>query len=165
MNASIVLLALWGAVAPQTSRPNLIWEQDYRQARTVGSRLQKPLAVFVGKGADGWKQLVREGTLDAAVRKTLAERFVPVYINQDLEAGQQMAEAFGLSGKLGLIISDRSGDVMAFRHEGNLDGKDLARHLKRLADPDHVVVTTETNEQPVVVQPATIYQSPFACQT
>ena len=170
MNSSIALLALWGALVPQVNRLSLNWEQDYRQARATGVRVQKPLAVFVGTGADGWKQLLREGNLDAELRKTLVDRYVPVYINQDTDDGKQMAELFGLSGKHGLIISDRSGGAMAFRHDGDLTAKDLARHLTRFSDPDHVVTTTEYGggapaPAPAPTSAGVIYQNPFACQT
>ena len=187
MNSAIAVVALWGAVSPQISELSLRWEQDYRHARAIGTREHKPLAVFVGTGAGGWQHLAREGNLDLASRRTLRQHFVPVYVNQDTDAGRQLAANFGLAGKTGLVISDRTGGVMAFRHEGDLPAAELVRQLERYADPNLVVSTTEGNAgqqvylaqaQPAAYpayQPAQAYippsyyqnpyGNPFACQT
>jgi hypothetical protein len=167
MNASIVILVLWGSLNPQITQSSIKWDRDYVHARELSSQLQKPLAVFVGNGSNGWKQVVRGGVFDAETRRMLAERFVPVYIDAGTNAGQKLAEAFELAGKHGLIVSDRTGELMAFRQDGDLEPKDLAKHLNRLADPEHVVITTESNEAPapVHVAPAGGYTNPFACQT
>jgi hypothetical protein len=55
-----------------------------------------------------------------------------------------MARAFEIQGS-GLVISDRTGEKQAFRHEGSLAGEDLTRALKKYADPNVVVYTTQTN--------------------
>lgn len=142
MHTSIAVLALWGAIAPQINRLAVNFEQDYGQARLLAAREHKPICVFVGQGADGWKRLVREGELSGEVRSALLQKYVPVYINQETAAGQQLAAAFSLTGKTGLIISDRTGGLMAFRHEGELAAEDLARHLARYGDPNLVITTT-----------------------
>ena len=87
---------------------------------------------------------MREGQADAGVQKLLAERYVRVYLDADTEAGRQLAATLGVSGQHGLVISDRSGGVMAFRHDGDLPAQDLARRLEKYADPDLTVKTTET---------------------
>lgn len=143
MNATLTFLALWGAVAPQLKSSAMTWEHDYREARVAGQRIQKPLAVFVGRGADGWKKVVREGALTADVRVALARHYVPVYLDQATEDGKLMAEAFQLAGDGGLVISDRSGGVMAFRHAGALSANELTIQLNRFADAGMVVTTTE----------------------
>jgi hypothetical protein len=169
--SSITLLALLGSIAPQITKLNLSWEQDYRQARTVGTRDNKPLAVFFGSGTDGWKQILRDGPLDRDSRKLLSERFVLVYVNQETDAGKSLAEVFDLAGKRGLVISDRTGGLMAFRHEGDLELKELTQHLTHYSAPDYVVTTTDSNKPALVyTAPAPVYQqptfqSPFACQT
>jgi hypothetical protein len=167
MTALIAFLAVWSNMSPQIVHAGVKWEADYHQAREIGARLQKPLAVFVGSGADGWKQVVREGSLSAEARRQISERFVPVYVNAESESGQKLAEAFGLVNKRGLIISDRTGGLMAFHHDGDLELSDLVKHLNRFGDPDHIVITTESNDFPVTanVVSAGAKVNPFACQT
>lgn len=172
MHAAITFVALWGAVAPQL-KIAMTWENDYRQARAAGIRDHKPLAVFVGRGAEGWKKLLSDGSLSQEARNALARHYVPVYLDQHTDVGKYMAEAFQLAGNGGIIISDRTGGVIAFRHEGELTSTDLARHLNRFADPSFVVSTTEgakPTAQPVYAVPAhTAYYQPFQnpanCQT
>jgi hypothetical protein len=177
MTLLIAIVAAWTGAIPQIVPADVKWEQNYVQARELAARLQKPLAVFVGSGAEGWKQVVREGNLNAAARRELHERFVPVYVNAETEAGQNLAGAFELANKRGLIISDRTGGLMAFHQDGDLELADLVKHLNRLGDPDHVVSVTETNDPsapPYVphaqvalapAAPAGGYVNPFACQT
>ena len=62
----------------------------------------------------------------------------------DKPAGRRLAAAFDIAAAEGLVISDQSGRLQAFRHDGNLADEELHRHLRRYANPDHVVVTTET---------------------
>jgi hypothetical protein len=168
MTILIAFLAAWSSTSPQIVQVSVKWERDYLHAREIGTRLQKPLAVFVGSGEEGWKKVVRDGGLDANMRRLLVEQFVPVYVNVDSESGQKLAEAFELANKHGLIISDRTGELMAFRQDGDLESKDLVKHLNRLADPEHIVFTTETNDPPatiVATAPNGGFQNPFACQT
>lgn len=159
MYTSIALLALWGAVAPQVTRLSVNWEQDYHKARTLGAKEQKPLAVFVGSGTGGWKGVVPAG-LDANLRQALTDRYVPVYVDQTTARGQALAAAFELTGKSGLVISDRTGELQAFRHEGELSGQDLARHLGRYCDAGFVIHTTESNAPPPPPAAPIYYQAP-----
>jgi hypothetical protein len=156
MFASITMMVL-AATSPEIGSKSLRWENDYRQARSVAISAEKPLAVFVGKGADGWKKIVRNGQLDADSQKSLAERYVIVYVNQDTNAGRKTAEAFELSGKQGLVISDRTGKLQAFRLEGDLTCSDLSQRLTRYSDPTFVTVTTETNAPAIQAN----YVNPF----
>jgi len=143
MHTVFALCALWGSVSPQLSQFSMNFENDYREARAIGAKSQKPLLVFVGQGADGWKRLVREGQLGGEARSKISAAFIAVYIDRTAEDGKSLAEAFSLQANGGLIISDRSGGVMAFRHEGPLSDADLCKHLTRFADPALVVATTE----------------------
>ena len=163
MYTSIALLALsgtWLANLPTTPT----WEFDYHSARQIVEKAHKPLALFLGRGDANWRQLTREGQPDADIAKLLTEQYVRVYVNVETAEGRKTAEAFGLSGTRGLVISDRSGELQAFRHDGDLSAQDLARHLTRFGSPDHLVVTTETNAPiaaPVPVQaPAPSYYQP-----
>jgi hypothetical protein len=46
---------------------------------------------------------------------------------------------------MGLVISDRSGKIQAYHHDGGLAASDLAAKLERFADPDLEVQSTESN--------------------
>ncbi len=157
MYTSIALIAMAGMLANHLPVAPA-WEHDYRMARQIGEKAQKPLAVFVGSGSANWRQLTREGQYDAEVAKLLVEQYVRVFINVEDPEGRKLAQAFGLSGTRGLIISDRTGDVQAFRHDGDLAAKDLARLLTRFGSPDFVVYTTETGA--IVPTAAVPYQGP-----
>jgi hypothetical protein len=161
MYASIALIAMagtWAANLPVTPT----WESDYRLARQIGEKAQKPLAVFIGSGAAKWQQLTREGLYDAEIARLLTEQYVRVYVDVETPEGRKLAEAFGLVNSRGLIISDRTGDVQAFRHDGDLAAKDLARYLTRYCSSDHVVVTTETTIPPAApVYQSAVYQASY----
>jgi hypothetical protein len=157
MFASITLLALW-AGSHQIETLSLKWEQDYRQAHVLAINAKKPLAVFVGTGAEGWKKIVRDGQIDANTQKVLADQYVIVYVDQTTESGKKLAGALQLSGKQGLVISNRAGDLQAYRHEGGLSNSELASRLNRYANPRFVVTTTESNA-PQVIQAN--YVNPF----
>jgi hypothetical protein len=172
MFTSLALAALWGALVPQVTRLSLIPEQDYRQARVIATREQKPLAIFVGKGENAWRSVVR-GAPEAEARALLAQRFVLVYVDQATEYGQAVSASLNLVGKSGLVISSRGGDLMAYRHEGEIAAPDLTRTLGYYGLDGLIVTTTETNAAapapaPVYVAPAVYqnsYANPFACPT
>src|SRR5262245_49052514 len=147
MYSSIALLAMTacGLANIPVTPP---WERDYSTARQIGGKTQKPLVVFFGSGSMTWRQLTREGKPDADVVKLLSEQYVRLYVNGETAEGRNLARAFGLSGPRGLVISDRSGHLQAFRFDGDLAAQDLARCLARYGKPDHVVSTTEGNVAP-----------------
>ena len=157
MFTSLTMMVVLG-LGPEIGSHSLRWEHDYRQARSAAVSASKPLAVFVGAGAEGWRKVVHDCCLDADSQKTLAEKYVVVYVNQDTDAGRRIAESFQLSGKDGLVISDRSGKVQAFRHEGDITASDLSQRLTRYADPAFVATTTESST-PLIHQAN--YVSPF----
>src|SRR5262249_34675085 len=153
MYTSYALLSLAGMLT-NISQPS--WESDYRLARQICERTQKPIAVFIGSGSVGWRQLTREGQFDADIQRRLNERFVRVYVDVSTPSGRQMADSLGVSDSNGLVISDRTGGYMAFRHSGDLPAKDVAKCLTRYSDAEHVVRTTETDpNNPAPVAPPT----------
>ncbi len=174
MFTSLALAALWGALVPQVTRLTLTPEQDYRQARMIATREQKPLAIFVGRGENAWRTVVH-GAPDADARALLAQRFVLVYVDQGTDYGQEMAASFGLTGRSGMVISSRGGDLMAYRHEGGITAADLTRMLSFYGADGRIVTMTETNAVAVAPPPAPIYvapavyqnpyANPYACQT
>lgn len=171
MSPFMAMFSLVVALGANVAPGQLTWERDYRQARQLGERLQKPLAVVVGSGAEGWTRLAREGKFDSSVNKLLADGFVRVYIDVNTESGRKLADAFGLSSKCGLVISDRTGDLQAFWHNGDLTLSDLNRLLNKYGSTSFVVRTTETYAPAApladaYVQPAS-YQNYYqpACHT
>ena len=98
--------------------------------------------------------------LDRAVADTLTGRDVVIVLdsltrlarahNLNTQTGRTMsggvdANALEMPKRLGLVISDSKGAVQAFRNEGNLRESDLMRYLRRYADPQRMVVATESN--------------------
>src|SRR5438046_6003696 len=118
MYSSIALLAMTAcSLANIPVTPS--WERDYSTARQIGEKTQKPLVVFFGSGSVTWRQLTREGKPDADIIKLLSEQYVRVYVNGETAEGRKLAQAFGLTGSRGLVISDRTGDLQAFRYDGD----------------------------------------------
>jgi len=81
--------------------------------------------------------------LSAECRRHLASHYVCAYVDTSTESGKRLADAFELPGGQGIIISDRTGGVQAFRHEGTLSNADLGAYLERYAG-ERAITTTET---------------------
>lgn len=144
MYVSMLLLALSGTpAADATEGP--VWMTDYVQARKVAASEGKPLAVFVAPGKNGWNKLSNEGKLPGPADRTLTDVYVRCFVDSTTPAGKRLAEALELHSGLGLVISDRTGGLMAFYHEGDLTNTLLAQYLHHYGDPSRVVRTTETN--------------------
>ena len=158
MLSTLSVVAALGAMVQSISLSSA-WNDDYRAARELGLQHHRPLAVFLGKGAFDWKQITREGQTNAGVQKLLAERYVRVYIDTDTAYGRELATSLGLAGSRGLVISDRTGDVMAFRHDGDLAAWEVAQRLARYSDPDLTVRTTESLAPPPAPVTQAVYQS------
>jgi hypothetical protein len=120
------------------------WSTNYQAAVKEGATAGKPLAVILGTGKNGYEKVVRDGgELSAACRKHLAAHYVCVYADTSTETGKRLADAFAMPGGQGIILSDRTGAVQAFRHEGALSNADLSTYLERYGS-DRAVTTTET---------------------
>jgi len=145
MHTSIVLAALTGLLAPAEGASAPTWLSDYAQARRLGAAQKKPLAVFLSSGKENWGKRATEGSLGGEVRRLLAGRYVCVNVDTTTEEGRRLASSFEMPNGLGLVISDRTGQLQAFSHAGELAGADLARYLERYAASDRVVETTETH--------------------
>lgn len=138
----LIMLALMPQ-ADATATPT--WLQDYNQARQQGQSEQKPVAVILAGGANGYQRIGRDGGIGKEANALLAARYVCVHVDTATEAGRNLARSFGLTGGLGIVISDRSGAYQAFFHEGDLSNVNLVRYLQRYGDPNRVFVATETN--------------------
>ncbi len=144
MYMSVTVLALFGFfVGAMPVSP--AWQGDYDLARKLGRDGRKPLAVFIASGKSGWNHLSKEGSLGTETSRILAAEYVCVYLDTNQKAAKRLATAFEIQDGTGLILSDRTGGVQAFRHEGELADKELLRQLKRYADPERVVRSTEGN--------------------
>lgn len=139
-----IALALVGSTASANIPEGLTWQKDYNAAKLQAKEAQKPLAVFIGTGTDGWTTLIREGSSDPTVNRVLMENYVCVYADRSTPAGQRLAEVFEVANGTGLVISDKTGSVQAYHHSGLLARADLTRTLERYADPDRLVYATET---------------------
>ena len=150
MCTSVMFFALTGLLAPGLTAGGPAWLSDYQAARQLGRMAHKPVAVVIGTGQAGWQKLSRDGRLSKEVERFLAGKYVCVYIDAREKIGRRLATAFDMPDGPGLVLSDRSGDLQAFRHEGHLDNEDLAGYLRRYADSERVVRATETAPAPRV---------------
>jgi hypothetical protein len=142
MYTSILLFALSAAPAADLSTPT--WSTDYYAANNQSAKAMKPMAVVLGSGEAGYEKLARDGKLTDEAKGLLATKYVCVYVDTETQEGKRLAKAFNMPNGQGLVISDRTGDVQAFRHEGELGNADLVRNLERFADVERPVVRTET---------------------
>lgn len=142
MYTSILWIALTGVAAPEAAA-SPEWASDYTQARRDGAAKKKPLAVFLAPGKNAW-EAVSDGKVSDEARKLLAQKYVCVFVDTASETGKSLAKDFEVR-ESGLIISDRTGNLQAFFHDGKLPAKDVAFYLERYADPERVVRDTETH--------------------
>jgi hypothetical protein len=145
MYSTLMLVALSGVLSSSSLLDEPAWLTDYAAARKQARAVQKPLAVFLGSGKAGWERLSKEGKLEKQAKRVLAGEYVCVYLDTAKAGGRDLASAFEIPNGTGLVISDRTGGLQAFSHEGNLANKDLMNYLKRYAEPERVVQATETN--------------------
>jgi hypothetical protein len=144
MYTSMMVLAL-STLNASVASESPTWRTDYAAARKEAAATQKPMAVFVGSGSKGWEKLSQKGHLTAAAQKALASAYIPVYVNNATAEGKRLAAALELPAGLGIVISDSTGQLQAFYHEGNLADTALQRYLQKFSDPQRPVLTTETN--------------------
>ena len=96
----------------------------------------------------------REGGLSDEVLELLRSEYVAVHVDTSRAAGKSWATRFEVPDGVGLVISDRGGDLQAFHHAGQLAGADLSRYLRRYAVGGHTVTTTESvAREAVIVRP------------
>jgi hypothetical protein len=145
MYTSILLVALTGTAPSAEGGKALVWSLDYTAAGKQAAQANKPLAVFLAPGKGAYAKIDQDGSLGAEAQGVLAEKYVCVHIDTSTSKGKELAQAFEIPGGLGIVISDRTGEKQAFRHEGDLARADLVRYLQRYSDPNYVFVETESN--------------------
>lgn len=144
MRTSILAFVLLGAAPVVGFSQSPTWQTDYSAAQQKAVAQQKPLAVVFGNGANGWQQ-VAGGSLTADASQMLGNKYVCCYVDTATPVGQAMARKFEVNGQIGIVISDRTGNLQAFWHEGALPADAFASYLTRYADPQRRATTTDTN--------------------
>src|SRR5262249_10321013 len=160
MYTSFVYFALAGVFANASIADEPRLHKSYGLARVQSVSVNKPIAVFIGSGDKGWEEISKEGNFERDVRKILSANYVCVYVDSSRGAGKELASAFEVTEGAGLVISNRSGTLQAFRHQGTLSNYELEWYLKRYADPDVVVQSTETTAPSQPVYPAYYQAAP-----
>jgi hypothetical protein len=145
MYTSILLVALTGMAPAAEGSKAPTWGLDYTAAGKEAVQAKKPLLVILAPGQGGYDKMGQDGGLSAAAKALLAQKYVCVHIDTTTSKGKELARAFEFDGDMGIAISDRAGDKLAFYHEGDLANADLVRYLERYSDPDRVVEFTESN--------------------
>ena len=155
---ALVTTTLLGS-APSATVP--LWQSDYGQALSEAGRVRKPLVVAIGHGANGWDKVVADAFSEPTI-VALRSEFVCLYVDTDTPAGQKLADQLQLSTGPALVITDRTGQLQAYKRSGALPDVEVRRVLFRFADPDQVVRTTETSGvRPAAPAPAaTSYYTP-----
>jgi hypothetical protein len=150
-STSLAALAVTGALtAGSLTATQPAWQTSYRVALGQVAEQHKPLAVFIGRGQAGYTRLVTDGGLGADTAKLLKQGYVSLYLDVDTAAGKQTAEAFQMTE--GVVISDRTGGVMALRHEGTVSQVALTGYLQQYQAGQPVVQTQYV--VPMMYQPA-----------
>jgi hypothetical protein len=142
VTTTLAAVALSGLLVPGTSNNVLpTWEADYGKAMTTAVAQQKPMAVFIGKGANGQSGVVSDGQIPAPANQLLHDKFVCVFVNTDTPEGKTLSGQFGLNQ--GLVISSKGGSVQALRHTGPVTPTTLTTYLDKYSSPTVAVVATE----------------------
>jgi hypothetical protein len=136
----MALSALLGSAAPN-------WQTDYRDAKAMAVREHKPLVVVLCTctGEAAWNGITTEGSLAGESLKILRESYVCLYVDTDSEKGRRLAADFDLTTGPAMIISDKTGELQAYRHDGAQSAGKLTEVLRQYANPDRVVSTTDSN--------------------
>lgn len=166
MFASLFALAMAHALG---AKPEAMpaWDTDYRHAKALAAKEQKPLAVVIGNGSAGWDKLVANGNFMAATTAELRSAYVWVYLDMEQETGKKLATSFELTKGPAVVLSDRSGSVQAYRRVGAVEGPELRKVLVSYAETDRVVSRTEETGEiaPPVYQPVyNPFQSCASCR-
>jgi hypothetical protein len=146
---SLLGIALEIVLSAAGPTPN--WQPDYKQARLVAAKENRPVVVVLASGSSGWNKLVSEGRFQDAFDLTLRSKYVWVYVDIDTEKGKKLADDFQIKSGPGLIISGRGGDLQAYRRVGAMDSKGLKEVLAKYAETERVVRRTETSGESAAV--------------
>ena len=110
------------ALALAGNSPTTKWMDDYTAGYRQATTARKALAVVVGRGATGWQQL------DA--QQSLSDKYVFVYLDASLEKNKNLVQQLQ-TGDTGLVLSDSTGQYVAYRHVGAMTKDQLEGTIKR----------------------------------
>lgn len=152
MYTSVLLLTI--AQICGTLSPPPYWNRDYRLAWERAEAAQRPLAIVVNGGKNGWNGISTNGELGLEVRKLLAEKYICLYVDAAEPEGQDLAKSFKAAQLPTLILSDRSRAYVALRHSGPLESDQLVQVLQRYTTAQVATVSPPVIEsQPVYYRP------------
>jgi hypothetical protein len=124
---STLWVALAAAFASHAPTLSPAWHSDYREARDLGEREHKPLVVVIGSSNTPWANLSKVAEQDESINRTLLSSYVCLFVDVDTANGDRLAKFFEM--KQGLVISDKSGEMQAYRQAGELPANQVARAL------------------------------------
>src|SRR5829696_6208208 len=117
MHTSVGLLALAGYLVAPSAAPDSLWLTDYGAAQRKCLQQEKPLAVIIGSGQNGFNRLLKEGNLKNDVRATLAANYVCLYVDASRPENRGLVKDFDIHSGVGLVVSDRRGEYQVFSHD------------------------------------------------
>jgi predicted transcriptional regulator len=142
MFATLMALALSQGVAAKPGAAP-VWNTDYRQARALAIKEQKPMAVVIGQGESGWDKLFSDSDFATTVSAEQRNAYVWVYLDLSQDAGKKMAANFELTKGPALVLSDRGGNLQAYRRAGAIEASAIRKVLNTYAEANRVIKNTE----------------------
>src|SRR5262249_8144700 len=142
---TIIALGTWLTLASESIEPK--WMSSYTEALQEAKDLERPLVVVIGAGSQGGRHVSADAELDSVIQLLPRRHYVWLYLDTEKKIDRRLAAAFEIPKGPGIVISAPSGNIQAFRHHGEIDNNELADYLRRYADPDISVETTETIHQ------------------
>lgn len=127
-STSFAALALSSLLANANLAP--AWVTDYSKALKMAADTRKPIAVFISAGSSD--RMFKDEGMGSDTAKMLRDSFVPVHVDTSTAAGAELAKQFEM--KEGLVISDRTGNVQALRHGGEVSPSQLQGYLTKYAE-------------------------------
>jgi len=119
--SSLAILALAAGLDLSSNHPKL--QADYAQAMSRATEERKPMAVFIGHGAETFKRMLTDGTISQDAAKVLNSSYVCLYLDTDTATGKDLAGRFDM--KEGVVISSPGGSLQAYRYAGTVPATTL----------------------------------------
>jgi hypothetical protein len=135
--SSLAILALATGLDLGSNHPKL--QSDYYQAATRALEERKPMAVFIGRGADTFKRMLTDGAISADAAKVLTASYICLYVDTDTASGKELAGRFDMN--IGVVISGPGGNLQAYRHTGAVPGEALTKELAHYASAGQPATT------------------------
>lgn len=134
------------------------WTESYGRAMAQAGEKQRPVAVFLSAG--DLTKLTNGKNLGTDALKSLKSNFIPVKVDTTTEEGKKLATAFNMTQ--GVVISDRSGKLVALRHEGEVTPEQVSEYLAKFEKVETVVNTEHRSSVAVIYQQPQYQQSQYS---